>query len=38
MEILGHTFFFFANRDTGRPAVVYRRDDGAVGLIEEAEQ
>jgi putative sigma-54 modulation protein len=36
MELLGHTFFYFANVDTGRPAVVYRRDDGAVGLIEEA--
>ncbi|HEV8298945.1 MAG TPA: ribosome-associated translation inhibitor RaiA [Acidimicrobiales bacterium] len=38
MEILGHTFFFFANRETGRAAVVYRRDDGAVGLIDEAEE
>lgn len=36
MELLGHTFFYFSNVDTGRPAVVYRRDDGAVGLIEEA--
>ena len=36
MELLGHDFFFFANVDTGRSAVVYRRDDGAVGLIDEA--
>ena len=36
MDLLGHGFFFFINSDTGRSAVVYRRDDGAVGLIDEA--
>ena len=36
MELLGHGFFLFANSVTGRSAVVYRRDDGSVGLIEEA--
>ena len=36
MELLGHDFFFFANVETGRSAVVYRRHDGAVGLIDEA--
>jgi putative sigma-54 modulation protein len=36
MELLGHTFFYFSNVDTGRPAVIYRRDDGTVGMIEEA--
>ncbi len=36
MELLGHGFFFFINRDTSRSAVVYRRDDGDVGLIDEA--
>lgn len=35
MELLGHSFYFFSNSDTGRTAVVYRRDDGAFGLIEE---
>jgi putative sigma-54 modulation protein len=35
MELLGHGFFYFANIETGRPAVLYRRDDGTVGLIEE---
>jgi putative sigma-54 modulation protein len=34
MEMLGHTFYFFTNADTGVPAVVYRRDDGDVGLID----
>jgi putative sigma-54 modulation protein len=36
MDLLGHGFYYFANSDTGRPAVLYRRDDGTVGLIEEA--
>jgi len=34
MEMLGHTFYFFSNADSGVPAVVYRRDDGDVGLID----
>ncbi|MDQ4096934.1 MAG: ribosome-associated translation inhibitor RaiA, partial [Actinomycetota bacterium] len=34
MEMLGHTFYFFTNAETGVPAVVYRRDDGDVGLID----
>lgn len=37
MELLGHGFFFFTNVDTSRSAVVYRRDDGNVGLIDEAD-
>jgi len=37
MEMLGHGFFFFINRDTSRSAVIYRRDDGDVGLIDEAD-
>jgi ribosomal subunit interface protein len=36
MDLLGHGFFFFTNIDTGRSAVVYRREDGDVGLIDEA--
>lgn len=34
MDMLGHTFFFFANADSGVPAVVYRRRDGDLGLID----
>jgi len=34
MDLLGHGFYFFTNADTSRAAVVYRRDDGDVGLIE----
>ena len=35
MDLLGHGFFFFTNQDTHRAAVVYRREDGDVGLIDE---
>jgi putative sigma-54 modulation protein len=34
MELLGHDFFLFTLADTGRCAVVYRRRDGNLGLIE----
>ena len=34
MDLLGHGFFFFTNADTGAAAVVYRRNDGNVGLID----
>ena len=34
MELLGHDFFFFTNAETGKAAVVYRRDDGDIGLID----
>ncbi len=37
MDLLGHGFFFFTNEETSRAAVVYRRDDGNVGLIDEAD-
>lgn len=37
MELLGHGFFFFTNVETSRSAVVYKRDDGNVGLIDEAD-
>ena len=37
MGLLGHGFFFFTNIETSRAAVVYRRDDGQVGLIDEAD-
>jgi putative sigma-54 modulation protein len=36
MEMLGHGFFFFTSSETERAAVVYRRADGDVGLIDEA--
>lgn len=34
MNLLGHSFFVFANGDTEEVNVVYRRKDGNYGLIE----
>jgi putative sigma-54 modulation protein len=34
MELLGHDFYAFVNRDTDLFSVVYRRQDGDYGLIE----
>jgi len=34
MDMLGHDFYLFTNADTGVAAVVYRRADGDVGLID----
>ena len=34
MELLGHNFFVFYNAETEQINVVYKRKDGAYGLIE----
>ena len=34
MDVLGHDFYLFTNAETGVAAVVYRRNDGDVGLID----
>jgi len=34
MDLLGHDFYLFTNAETGHAAVVYRRNDGHLGLIE----
>ncbi len=34
MDLLNHGFYFFTNAETGAAAVVYRRGDGDVGLID----
>ena len=36
MDLLGHDFFLFTSSDSGRAAVIYRRNDGNFGLIETA--
>ena len=36
MDLLGHDFYFFTNADTGLATVVYRRQDGDLGLIDGA--
>ena len=38
MNLLGHNFFAFRDEDNGGSfAVVYRRNDGGYGLIDDAE-
>jgi putative sigma-54 modulation protein len=37
LDLVGHDFYFFTNSDTGRAAVLYRRADGDLGLIDEAD-
>lgn len=34
MDELGHQFFVFVNAENERIAILYRRDDGDLGLIE----
>ena len=34
MELLGHSFYVFSNAETNEVNVVYKRKDGAYGLIE----
>jgi putative sigma-54 modulation protein len=34
MELLDHDFFLFRSTESGRAAVIYRRKDGALGVIE----
>ena len=34
MELLGHDFYVFCNAETDEVNVVYRRKNGAFGLIE----
>jgi putative sigma-54 modulation protein len=36
MDLLQHDFYLFTNADTGKASVVYRREDGHLGLIDAA--
>jgi putative sigma-54 modulation protein len=36
LDLLGRGFFLFTNAETGRAAVVYRRKDRQIGLIDTA--
>ena len=38
MELVGHDFFLFIDRDTDRPSVVYRRKGWAYGVISLADE
>ena len=37
LDLVGHDFYFFSNAETGRAAVLYRRADGDLGLIDAAD-
>lgn len=37
MDLVDHGFYFFINAETGRSAVIYRREDGDFGLIDETD-
>lgn len=37
LDLVGHDFYLFTNAETGRAAVLYRRSDGDLGLIDEAD-
>lgn len=34
MNLLDHNFFLFVNSDTGITSVIYRRNDGKIGMLE----
>ncbi len=34
MDLLNHDFYIFTNDETSKTAVVYRREDGDIGLID----
>ena len=33
-EMLGHTFYVFLDKESGKVKVLYLRDDGDLGLID----
>ncbi len=37
IDLLGHDFYLFTNSESGNAAVLYRRDDGDYGLIEQTD-
>ena len=34
MNMLGHVFYTFLNKETNKVSTVYKRDDGDYGMIE----
>ena len=34
MEAVGHSFYVFLNGETGEINIIYKRNDGNLGLIE----
>ena len=38
IDLLGHDFFAYTDRDTSMVNVLYRRDDGGYGLLKQTEE
>ena len=38
IDLLGHDFFAYTDRDSGMVNVLYRRDDGGCGLLKQTEE
>ena len=38
IDLLGHDFFAYTDRDSGLVNVLYRRDDGGYGLLKQTER
>lgn len=38
IDLLGHDFFAYTDRDSGMANVLYRRDDGGYGLLKQTEE
>ena len=38
IDLLGHDFFSYTDRDSGMVNVLYRRDDGGYGLLKQTEE
>lgn len=38
IDLLGHDFFAYTDRDSGLVHVLYRRDDGGYGLLKQKEE
>ena len=34
MQLLGHSFFMFMNMESHEYSLLYRRDDGDLGMIQ----
>ena len=37
IDLLGHDFFAYTDRDTNTVSILYRRNDGGYGLLDDAE-
>ena len=37
IDLLGHDFFAYTDRDTNKVHILYRRDDGGYGLLKQKE-